>query len=131
MGPLAVRILKNTQHIHPSVASSLCAASQPATMPSDLETSMESMMMVFHRYADEDGDCKNLSKEELKKLMETELASFLKTQKDPKAVDKIMKDLDQNGDGKVNFEEFVALLAGLSIACETLYLKSKEATKKK
>merc|ERR1739838_93206 len=126
---LAVRILKNTQHIHPSVASSVC--SQPATMPSDLETSMESMMMVFHRYADEDGDCKNLSKKELKKLMETELASFLKTQKDPKAVDKIMKDLDQNGDGKVNFEEFVALVAGLSIACETLYLKSKEATKKK
>merc|ERR1712112_79801 len=124
---LAVRILKKKLHIHPPVAFSV----QPATMPSDLENAMESMMMVFHRYADEDGDTKNLSKKELKKLMETELSSFLKTQKDPKTVDKIMKDLDQNRDGKVNFEEFVALVVGLSIACETLYMKSKEAAKKK
>ena len=45
----------------------------------------------------------------------------LQSQKDPAAVDKIMKDLDTNGDGQVDFEEFVSLVVGLSIACEQCY----------
>lgn len=43
-----------------------------------------------------------------------------------------MKDLDSNGDGEVNFEEFVSLVVGLSIACEQIYQmhKQKPAVKK-
>ncbi|XP_041707688.1 protein S100-A1 [Coregonus clupeaformis] len=103
-----------------------------AVMPSELESSMESLIMVFHRYADKDGDGNTLSKKELKELMQTELASFLKSQKDPATIDKIMKDLDQNGDGKVSFEEFVSLVVGLSIACEQIYqLHTMKSTAKK
>uniref|UniRef100_A0A9J7ZG16 Protein S100 n=1 Tax=Cyprinus carpio carpio TaxID=630221 RepID=A0A9J7ZG16_CYPCA len=80
-------------------------------MPSDLERAMETLITVFHRYASK----------ELKMLMEAELASFLKSQKDPAAIDKLMKDLDANSDGEVNFEEFVSLVVGLSIACEQIY----------
>jgi hypothetical protein len=47
-------------------------------MPSELERSMESLIMVFHRYSEKDGDGNTLSKKELKELMQTELASFLK-----------------------------------------------------
>lgn len=47
--------------------------------------------------------------------------SLTQSQKDPAAVDKIMKDLDTNGDGQVDFEEFVSLVVGLSIACEQCY----------
>ncbi|XP_023991440.1 protein S100-A1-like [Salvelinus fontinalis] len=90
-------------------------------MPSQLERSMQSLITVFHRYADKDGDCNTLSKKELKELMQTELGSFLKSQKDPAAIDTIMKNLDQNGDGMVNFEEFVSLVVDLSIACEQIY----------
>lgn len=53
----------------------------------------------------------------------------LQAQKDPATVDKIMKDLDTNGDGEVSFEEFVSLVVGLSIACEQCYqmhLKGKK-----
>nr|XP_046171424.1 protein S100-A1-like [Oncorhynchus gorbuscha] len=101
-------------------------------MPSELERSMESLIMVFHRYSEKDGDGNTLSKKELKELMQTELASFLKSQKDPATIDKIMKDLDQNGDGKVNFEEFVSLVVGLSIACEQIYqLHTMKASAKK
>uniref|UniRef100_A0A8C7M1I0 EF-hand domain-containing protein n=2 Tax=Oncorhynchus TaxID=8016 RepID=A0A8C7M1I0_ONCMY len=103
-----------------------------AAMPSQLERSLQSLITVFHRYADKDGDCNTLSKKELKELMQTELGSFLKSQKDPAAIDKIMKDLDQNGDGKVNFEEFVSLVVGLSIACEQIYqLHTQKASAKK
>lgn len=43
------------------------------------------------------------------------------SQKDPAAVDKIMQDLDTNCDGQVDFEEFVSLVVGLSVACEQCY----------
>lgn len=40
-----------------------------------------------------------------------------------------MKDLDANGDGEVNFEEFVSLVVGLSIACEQMFqMKQKQQT---
>ncbi|KAG5264396.1 hypothetical protein AALO_G00253330 [Alosa alosa] len=90
-------------------------------MPSDLEKAMESMIMVFHKYASKEGDNNSLSRRELKDLMENELSGFLMSQKDPATVDKIMKDLDTNGDGQVSFEEFVSLVVGLSIACEQCY----------
>ncbi|KAF7670081.1 hypothetical protein LDENG_00056500 [Lucifuga dentata] len=96
-------------------------------MPSDLETAMETLITVFHRYA-KDG---TLSRKDLRDLMNVELSNFLKCQKDPGAVDKIMKDLDANGDGKVDFEEFVSLVVGLSIACEQCYQMHLKKTGKK
>ncbi|KAK3551552.1 hypothetical protein QTP70_019812 [Hemibagrus guttatus] len=90
-------------------------------MPSDLERAMEMLITVFHRYAGKEGNSTTLSRRELRQLMEAELSTFLKSQKDPATVDKIMKDLDTNGDGEVNFEEFVSLVVGLSIACEQCY----------
>ncbi len=123
-------------------------------MPSELETAMESLIMVFHRYAGKEGKSGSLTRRELRTLMENELSGFLKvrnlchsltntrilvsslsfsktkslvyqtfpqSQKDPTTIDRIMKDLDANGDGEVNFEEFVSLVVGLSIACEACY----------
>ncbi|XP_026205706.1 protein S100-A10a [Anabas testudineus] len=90
-------------------------------MPSELENAMESLIKVFHRYASKDNKDTTLSRRELRELMEHELPNFLKSQRDPAAVDKIMKDLDTNGDGQVDFEEFVSLVVGLSVACEQCY----------
>ncbi|CAL8294990.1 unnamed protein product [Merluccius merluccius] len=102
-------------------------------MPSELEKAMESLIMVFHNYASREGKTGTLNRRELKELMENELSSFLMSQKDPAAVDKIMKDLDTNGDGQVTFEEFVSLVVGLSVACEQCYKMhlSKGCVKKK
>lgn len=44
----------------------------------ELEKCMESLILIFHRYAKEDGDGKTLSKKELKKLVENELPTFIK-----------------------------------------------------
>lgn len=100
-------------------------------MPSDLETSLETLITLFHKYA---GDDDTLSKKEFKMLMQNELSSFLKCQRDPAAVDRIMKDLDGNGDGKLDFSEFVGLAAGLAIACNQCYemkMKNRGQCKKK
>ncbi|XP_031709108.1 protein S100-A10b [Anarrhichthys ocellatus] len=96
----------------------------------ELENCLVSLITLFHRYADEDGDGKTLSKEGVNKLIVTELPTFLKTQNDPTAVEKIMKDLDQNRDDKVDFQEFLSLVAGLSMACEKLFMLHKLKSKK-
>ncbi|XP_029959041.1 protein S100-A10b [Salarias fasciatus] len=95
-----------------------------------LEKSMENMIEVFHSYAEKDGDGKTLSKKDLKKLLEAELPGFLKAQQSTNIVESIMKDLDQNKDDKLDFEEFVPLIAGLSMACEKCYVRSQKKSKK-
>ncbi|XP_030605021.1 protein S100-A10b [Archocentrus centrarchus] len=84
----------------------------------DLEKSMESMITVFNKYAHDGKNGKALTKKELRKLIETELPNFLKSQKNPNTVDHIMKDLDQNKDDELDFEEFMPFIAGLTMACE-------------
>lgn len=43
------------------------------------------------------------------------------TQKDAGAVEKVMQDLDENGDGEVDFQEYVVLVAALTVACNTFF----------
>ncbi|XP_020493082.1 protein S100-A10b [Labrus bergylta] len=95
-----------------------------------LEHCMETLITTFHHYAVQDGDGKTLSKKELKKLIESELPGFLKAQNNPKLVDCIMKDLDLNKDDKLDFEEFLPLIAGLSLACEKMYNLHQKKGKK-
>uniref|UniRef100_A0A8C6TXU1 EF-hand domain-containing protein n=1 Tax=Neogobius melanostomus TaxID=47308 RepID=A0A8C6TXU1_9GOBI len=66
--------------------------------------SMESLIEVFHRYANEDKDSSTLSPE------------------NPNLVDQMMKDLDQNKDQKLDFEEFLSLTNGLCMACEKILI---------
>ncbi|XP_068108476.1 protein S100-A10-like [Hyperolius riggenbachi] len=95
-------------------------------VPSEMEQAMETMMFTFHKYS---GDKSYMTKEDLHKLMESEFPDFLKNQNDPMAVDKIMKDLDQCRDGRVNFHSFFSLIAGLTIACNDYYCKHMKARK--
>lgn len=37
-------------------------------------------------------------------------------------VDKIMKDLDENQDGQMDFQEFVVLVAALTVACNEFFV---------
>lgn len=45
-------------------------------------------------------------------------------------MDLILKDLDQNKDQKVDFEEFLPLVCGLSLACEKCYRLHEKKGKK-
>ncbi|NWT47282.1 S10A1 protein, partial [Uria aalge] len=90
-------------------------------MASQLEGAMETLINVFHHYSGKEGDKYKLSKKELKELLQSELGCFLETQKDTGAVEKIMQDLDENGDGEVDFQEYVVLVAALTVACNTFF----------
>nr|XP_012316664.1 protein S100-A10-like [Aotus nancymaae] len=86
-------------------------------MPPQMEHATETTMFTFHKFA---GDKSYLTKEDLRVLTEKEFPGFLENQKDPLAVYKIKKDLDQCRDGKVGFQSCFSRIAGLTIACKTL-----------
>ncbi len=47
------------------------------------------------------------------------------SQKDPMLVEKIMNDLDSNKDNEVDFNEFVVLVAALTVACNDFFQEQK------
>lgn len=55
---------------------------------------------------------------------------FFQAQNNPKLVDCMMKDLDLNKDDKLDFEEFLPLFVGLSLACEKCYMRTQKKCKK-
>uniref|UniRef100_A0A7N5JCC2 Protein S100 n=1 Tax=Ailuropoda melanoleuca TaxID=9646 RepID=A0A7N5JCC2_AILME len=92
--------------------------------PTETERCIESLLAVFQRYAGKDGSNCTLSKQEFKSFMNTELASFTKNQKDPGVIDRMMKKLDMNSDGQLDFSEFLNLIGGLAVACHCQAMSS-------
>ncbi|NXK39844.1 S100Z protein, partial [Piprites chloris] len=90
-------------------------------MTTPLKDAMDTLIRIFHHYSGKEGDRYKLSKGELKELLTTELTDFLSGQKDPLLVDKIMKDLDSNNDNELDFNEFVVLVAALTVACNDFF----------
>ncbi|XP_018595260.1 protein S100-A1 [Scleropages formosus] len=86
-------------------------------MCSKLETAMQSLIEVFHSYSSKEGDKNKLNKGEMKNLLQEELSEFLTACKEPDVADSIMKELDENADGEVDFQEFVVLVVALTVAC--------------
>ncbi|XP_077354187.1 protein S100-Z [Festucalex cinctus] len=100
-------------------------------MPSQLEGAMDALIAVFYNYSGHDGDKYKLNKGELKQLLHTELTDFLTSQKDPLLVEKIMSDLDSNKDNEVDFNEFVVLVAALTVACNDFFQEQKKKKTKR
>ncbi|XP_028273662.1 protein S100-Z isoform X1 [Parambassis ranga] len=98
-------------------------------MPSQLEGAMDALITVFYNYSGNDGDKYKLNKGELKQLLNSELTDFLTSQKDPMLVEKIMNDLDSNKDNEVDFNEFVVLVAALTVACNDFFQEQKKKAK--
>ncbi|NXS08300.1 S100P protein, partial [Neodrepanis coruscans] len=88
---------------------------------SQLETAMGMTIAVFDKYAKTDGNGQTLNKAELKTLLEKELPNFLASGKDKDAIDKIFKDLDENGDSQVDFKEFIIFVAALTSFCHKYF----------
>ncbi|MGH0131691.1 UNVERIFIED_CONTAM: hypothetical protein FKN15_032766 [Acipenser sinensis] len=93
---------------------------------SQLEGAMAAMISVFHKYSGKEGDKYTLSNGELKDLIKNELGNFLGDPKDQGAVDKIMKMLDENKDGQVDFNEYVVLIGALTVACNDFFKDQKK-----
>ncbi|XP_001372143.3 protein S100-P [Monodelphis domestica] len=87
---------------------------------SELEMAMGMLIDVFDRYSSTEGNKDTLTKAELKTLIEKEFPNFVKNSKDKDAVDKLFKNLDDNGDSQVDFNEFIIFVAALTCACHKI-----------
>ncbi|RMB88257.1 hypothetical protein DUI87_35369 [Hirundo rustica rustica] len=103
---------------------------------------METLMFTFHKYA---GDKEHLAKEDLRALMDKEFPDSSRTsgirrpwsrscgmcvgsepipnQRDPQALERILRDVEQSRDGRVGFQGFFSLVAGLTIACNDYFVQ--------
>ncbi|KAJ8383793.1 hypothetical protein AAFF_G00214800 [Aldrovandia affinis] len=82
---------------------------------SKLEQSVVSLVELFEEYAGQDEKKTQLSPAELKQLLENELSrEDFKKKFNPEQIDEVMKKLNKNHDGQINFREFcnfVSILA--------------------
>ncbi|XP_017323558.1 ictacalcin-like isoform X2 [Ictalurus punctatus] len=90
---------------------------------SGLQQGMALLISTFHKYSGKEGDKLTLSKGELKDLLTNELGEILGKSNDQTKVDKIFKDLDANADGTVDFQEYVTLVACLTMLCNEFFTK--------
>ena len=97
--------------------------------PTETERCIESLIAVFQKHAGRDGNNSKLSKAESLIFMNTELGAFTKNPKDCGVLDHMMKKLDLNSDGQLDFQEFLNLIGGLVIACHESFLKSVSCQK--
>ncbi|XP_069568017.1 protein S100-A1 [Brachyistius frenatus] len=93
-------------------------------MCANLQGAMEDLIKVFYHYSGKEGDKYKLNKKEMKNLLQEELSDFLAGPSESCVVEKIMCDLDENGDGEVDFQEFVVLVAALTVACNEFFVDS-------
>nr|XP_055066497.1 ictacalcin-like [Misgurnus anguillicaudatus] len=93
---------------------------------SDLQKAMASLIAVFYKYSGKEGDKKTLSKGELKDLLTAEMGDVIGKSTDQAALDKIFKDLDANRDGTVDFQEYVTLVACITMMCNEFFTQKKK-----
>ncbi|CAI5691001.1 unnamed protein product [Oreochromis niloticus] len=90
---------------------------------SDIQKAMALLIATFHKYSGKEGDKLTLSKGELKDLLEKELGDIFGKTTDKGKLDQIFKDLDANADGTVDFQEYVTLVACLTMLCNEFFTK--------
>ncbi|XP_069832510.1 protein S100-P [Dendropsophus ebraccatus] len=80
----------------------------------ELETAMALLINVFDKYSGTEGKKDTLTKGELKTMMDKELPGILGNAKDKDDAEKLLKDLDENGDSEVDFNEFIIFIAAIT-----------------
>ncbi|XP_030606267.1 protein S100-A1 [Archocentrus centrarchus] len=91
-------------------------------MSSSLTQAMADLIVVFYKYSGNEGDKYTLTKSELKNLLQNEFGESMNAAHDISVVEGIMRELDDNKDGVVDFKEFVVLVTAVTIAANEFFL---------
>uniref|UniRef100_UPI0037E9427F protein S100-A11-like n=1 Tax=Semicossyphus pulcher TaxID=241346 RepID=UPI0037E9427F len=79
-----------------------------------MESAIGVLVSQFKAYAGTDGSSDTLSRDEFHGLVKSELPNFVTNAGDPTAIDQLMRSLDKNNDGELNFLEFWQLIGHLA-----------------
>ncbi|XP_009465904.1 PREDICTED: cornulin-like [Nipponia nippon] len=82
-----------------------------------LQENINGIVAAFYMCARSDGNCRPLSREELRQLMEQEFADAMENPQDPKTVKKVLCFLDDNSNCRVDFSELLSLVFRMAKAC--------------
>ncbi|XP_030062451.1 sentan isoform X2 [Microcaecilia unicolor] len=94
---------------------------------SDLEKAFATAALVYNTYAGEDG---KLSKAEAQDLFQTQFQNFIQGQETKPKYKEIISDLEENKDGKIDFEDFMILTLSLTLMSDLLQdIKKVKTTK--
>ncbi|XP_047667458.1 uncharacterized protein LOC113651703 [Tachysurus fulvidraco] len=88
-----------------------------------VEQAMEMLIAIFHKYSGKEGDKLTLSKGELAKLLRKEMGDIFGKTTDKAALDKIFKDLDANKSGSADFQEYITLVATITMQYNKFFTK--------
>ncbi|KAL6068748.1 hypothetical protein STEG23_029911 [Scotinomys teguina] len=102
----------DTFHPLPFTKELLEVSTSLAIMLSDLETALESMVEVYHKYSQMKGNNHALYKDDMKKLLTTECPHYVQN----KNTETVFKELDINQDNAINFEEYLVLMIKMGVA---------------
>ncbi|XP_008323187.1 protein S100-B isoform X2 [Cynoglossus semilaevis] len=92
----------------------------------DLETSMATIIAVFQKYSEREGDRHKLKKSELKELLQEELPGLMAHVKDQASLDSLMEGLDTDGDSECDFQEFMTFISIVTVCCHDFFAHEDE-----
>ncbi|KAM3584891.1 uncharacterized protein V6R79_001894 [Siganus canaliculatus] len=92
----------------------------------DLESAMATIIAVFQKYSEREGDKFKLKKGELKDLLHDELPDLMEHVKDQATLDGLMESLDADGDAECDFQEFMAFVSTVTVCCHEFFVHEDE-----
>uniref|UniRef100_A0A8C5RDG4 Protein S100 n=1 Tax=Laticauda laticaudata TaxID=8630 RepID=A0A8C5RDG4_LATLA len=90
-------------------------------METQLEKALATLVCTFHKYSGREGDKLTLSRQELKELVQQELALGEKMK--DRGIDKLMESLDKNHDDEIDFKEYTNFLIALCMSYNEFFQK--------
>ncbi|XP_071983541.1 sentan [Engystomops pustulosus] len=79
---------------------------------SELEKAIATAVLVYNSCADIDG---KINKTEVKDLLHTQFQNFLQGQEEKPKYKELMKDLEEDSKGQMDFEDFMILLLSVTL----------------